>query len=146
MTAPYVGQQLPPHLQPPKKRSKAPIFIGVGVVVLAVVAFLAFGVFGVHTLFTDEKVAEDGPVFDSGAAADTPRREEVDVVTPAIRRARRAGLDVTGPLPADGLFALAARAPPAHAAPLPPPAPGARRAPGRPRRPPRTVRPPTPPP
>lgn len=38
-------------------------------------------------------------------------REEVDVVTPAIRRARRAGLDVTGPLPADGLFALAARAP-----------------------------------
>ena len=70
MTAPYVGQELPPHLQPPKKRSKAPIFIGVGVVVLAVVAFLAFGVFGVQTLFTDDEVAEEGPVFDSGAAAD----------------------------------------------------------------------------
>ena len=32
-------------------------------------------------------------------------REEVEVITPAIRRARRAGLDVEGPLPADGLFA-----------------------------------------
>ncbi len=37
-------------------------------------------------------------------------REEVEIVAPAIRRARRAGLDVKGPLPADGLFALAARA------------------------------------
>lgn len=68
MTAPYVGQQLPPHLQPPRK-SKAPLLIGAGVVVVAVVAFLAFGVFEVHTLFTDEEVAEEGPVFDSGAAA-----------------------------------------------------------------------------
>jgi hypothetical protein len=69
VTAPYVGQQLPPHLQPPAKRSKAPLVIGL-VVVVAVAAFLAFGVFGVHTLFTDEKVAEEGPVFASGAAAD----------------------------------------------------------------------------
>lgn len=37
-------------------------------------------------------------------------REDVEIVLPAVRRARRAGLDVTGPLPADGLFALAARA------------------------------------
>jgi len=59
--------QLPPHLQPPKK-SRAPLFIGAGVVVLAVVAFLAFGVFGVQTLFTDKEVAEAGPTFDSGAA------------------------------------------------------------------------------
>lgn len=34
-------------------------------------------------------------------------REEVDVLVPAIRKAKRAGLDVTGPLPADGLFAKA---------------------------------------
>jgi hypothetical protein len=33
------------------------------------VAVLAFGVFGVHTLFIDDKVDEDGPVFDSGVAA-----------------------------------------------------------------------------
>jgi hypothetical protein len=38
-------------------------------VVLAGVAFLAFGVFGVHTLFIDDKVDEAGPVFDSGVAA-----------------------------------------------------------------------------
>ena len=32
-------------------------------------------------------------------------REEVEVIAPAVRRARAARLDVTGPLPADGLFA-----------------------------------------
>jgi len=43
----------------------------VTLVALAGVAFLAFGVFGVHTLFIDDKVDEDGPVFDSGVAAAT---------------------------------------------------------------------------
>jgi hypothetical protein len=38
---------------------------------LAGVAYLAFGVFGVHTLFIDDRVDEDGPVFASGAGADT---------------------------------------------------------------------------
>jgi len=38
-------------------------------VVLVGVGFLAFGVFGVHTLFIDDKVDEAGPVFDSGVAA-----------------------------------------------------------------------------
>lgn len=33
------------------------------------IAYLAFGVFGVHTLFIDDTVDEDGPVFASGAAA-----------------------------------------------------------------------------
>lgn len=33
---------------------------------------LAFGVFGIHTEFFDDAVAEDGPVFDSGAVADNP--------------------------------------------------------------------------
>ncbi|MBX5480620.1 MAG: 4-hydroxythreonine-4-phosphate dehydrogenase PdxA [Myxococcaceae bacterium] len=36
-------------------------------------------------------------------------REEVEVIAPAIERARAEGLDVHGPLPADGLFARAAR-------------------------------------
>jgi hypothetical protein len=45
---------------------------GIGVVGLAVVAFLAFGVFGIHTEFFDDEVAEDGPVFDSGAVSDIP--------------------------------------------------------------------------
>jgi 4-hydroxythreonine-4-phosphate dehydrogenase len=35
--------------------------------------------------------------------------EEARVITPAIRRARRAGLDVSGPFAADGLFAKASR-------------------------------------
>jgi hypothetical protein len=38
-------------------------------VVLVGVGFLAFGVFGVHTLFIDDRVDEAGPVFDSGVAA-----------------------------------------------------------------------------
>lgn len=38
-------------------------------VVLAGGGFLAFGVFGVHTLVFDNVVDEDGPVFASGAAA-----------------------------------------------------------------------------
>ncbi|MEQ8718994.1 MAG: DM13 domain-containing protein [Acidimicrobiales bacterium] len=39
-------------------------------VVIAGLAWLAFGYFGVHTLFIDNKVDEDGPVFASGAVAD----------------------------------------------------------------------------
>lgn len=68
---PYEGTALPPHLQPPRQaRSKAPFVIGGAVVVLAVVAFLAFGVFGVHTAFIDDTVSEEGPTFASGASAD----------------------------------------------------------------------------
>ena len=40
-----------------------------GIVGLAVVGFLAFGVFGIHTAFIDDVVDEDGPVFASGAGA-----------------------------------------------------------------------------
>ncbi len=69
--APYTGNELPPHLQPPKqRRSKVPFVLGGLVVVLAVGAFLAFGVFGVHTAFIDDTVEEAGPTFDSGASAD----------------------------------------------------------------------------
>ena len=37
---------------------------------------VAFGYFGVHTLFIDDVVEEEGPVFDSGVAAGEP--DEVD--------------------------------------------------------------------
>ena len=40
-----------------------------GIVGIAVFAFLAFGVFGIHTAFIDDVVDEDGPVFASGAGA-----------------------------------------------------------------------------
>jgi 4-hydroxythreonine-4-phosphate dehydrogenase len=36
-------------------------------------------------------------------------REEIDVIAPAVRRARRLGLRVAGPFPAESLFATLAR-------------------------------------
>lgn len=53
------------------------------VVGAAVLAFLAFGVFGIHTLFIDDEVNEDVPVFASGAGpsglpSDAMTQEEVD--------------------------------------------------------------------
>ncbi len=36
-------------------------------------------------------------------------REEIDVIAPAVARLRQEGLDVSGPFPADSLFARAAR-------------------------------------
>lgn len=55
-----MSDQLPPHLRPPK-RSRAPLFLGIGVVAVVVAAFLAFGVFGVHTAFIDEEVSAEDP-------------------------------------------------------------------------------------
>jgi hypothetical protein len=52
------------------------------IVALAGVAVLAFGVFGVHTLFIDDRVDEDGPVFASGAAAATDTLPEVAAAPP----------------------------------------------------------------
>ena len=59
------------------------IIAPVTVVVLVGVAYLAFGVFGVHTLFIDDKVDEDGPVFASGAAAPTETLAEVAATVPS---------------------------------------------------------------
>ncbi len=50
-------------------RRNLKIILPVGAVAIAGLAFLAFGVFGVHTLFIDDKVDEAGPVFDSGVSA-----------------------------------------------------------------------------
>lgn len=40
-----------------------PLIIGVGIVLLAVVAWLAFGFFGIQSAFIDDEVNEAGPVF-----------------------------------------------------------------------------------
>ena len=50
-------------------RRNLKVLLPVTAVGLAGVAYLAFGVFGVHTLFIDDEVAEAGPVFDSGVTA-----------------------------------------------------------------------------
>ncbi len=63
-------------------RRNIKVLAPVTVVVLAGVAYLAFGVFGVHTLFIDDKVDEDGPVFASGAAAPTETLPEVADTAP----------------------------------------------------------------
>ncbi len=44
------------------------IVLPMSAVVVVGFAYVAFGVFGVHTLFIDDKVDEDGPLFDSGVA------------------------------------------------------------------------------
>jgi len=46
--------------------------IAAALVGLGVLAFLAFGAFGVHTKFIDDKVSEDGPVFASSAVGTEP--------------------------------------------------------------------------
>lgn len=53
-------------------RNNLKIAVPGALVGIAVLAFLAFGVFGIHTKFIDDKVSEDVPVFDSGAASNIP--------------------------------------------------------------------------
>ncbi|HUS42764.1 MAG TPA: DM13 domain-containing protein [Ilumatobacteraceae bacterium] len=69
-------------------RRNLKIVLPVAAVALVGVAVLAFGVFGVHTLFIDDKVDEAGPVFDSGTtasdvAADEPATTDVPLSTEA---------------------------------------------------------------
>ena len=59
--------------------------VGIGVAVLVVVVVLAFGVFGVHTLFIDDKVDEANPFEDIAAAPTTTTVRETaapDVTEP----------------------------------------------------------------
>ena len=53
-------------------RNNLKIALPVAVVLAGLVAFVAFGVFGIHTKFIDDEVSESGPVFSSGAAAELP--------------------------------------------------------------------------
>lgn len=52
--------------------------VPVALILAAGVAYLAFGVFGIHTLFIDDKVNEDTPVFASGANASGLPSDAVD--------------------------------------------------------------------
>jgi len=63
-------------------RRNLKVVLPLSVVLLAGVAFLAFGVFGVQTLFIDDEVDEDGPVFASGVVA-APDATVTPVVTEA---------------------------------------------------------------
>jgi hypothetical protein len=50
-----------------------------GVTGLALVLYLAFGVFGIHTAFIDDEVSEAGPVFASGAIVNQQTTDQEDV-------------------------------------------------------------------
>ena len=78
-------------------RRNLKIVLPVTVVGVVAVAVLAFGVFGVHTLFIDEKVDEDGPVFDSGVAAAAASVQTVppELEQPTASTAPAAGEPVT---------------------------------------------------
>jgi hypothetical protein len=80
----------------------------VSAVVVIGVAYLAFGVFGVHTLFIDDEVDEDGPVFDSGVAAATP----VETLQPAAEQtAEPAPEEPSAPPASEAPFVTEAPAP-----------------------------------
>ncbi len=53
-------------------RNNLRVAVPAAIVLVGVVAFLAFGVFGIHTKFIDDEVSESGPVFSSGAASELP--------------------------------------------------------------------------
>ena len=55
-----------------------PLLGGVAVVVVAFLAWLAFGFFGIQAAFIDNEVNEAGPIF---AGADTPTEAEQDATT-----------------------------------------------------------------
>ena len=62
-------------------RNNLKIALPVAVVLAGLVAFVAFGVFGIHTKFIDDEVSESGPVFSSGAAAELPPEVVDEAVT-----------------------------------------------------------------
>ena len=99
-------------------RRNLKIVLPVTAVVLAGLAYLAFGFFGVHTLFIDDEVDDAGPVFDSGAVAgDVAADEAVDdtstTAPPATTPADSApAADAADNAPADS-------APPVTAMPAP---------------------------
>ena len=96
-------------------RNHLKIVLPVTLVALAGAAYVAFGFFGVHTLFVDDTVDDAGPVFDSGvAAADVVADDPADEPTVTVPPADTPPEDS---VPAAG--APADSAPPVTAAPAP---------------------------
>jgi len=60
------------------RRLTRPVPLAIAGVGLALLAFLAFGVLGIHTAFIDEKVNEAGPIFRSEGASGLPSDDMAD--------------------------------------------------------------------
>lgn len=71
-----------------------------GLVGLGVLAFLAFGVFGVHTLVVDDVVDEGGPTFASGAV-EQDVLDEIDEVMENEDIPTEVAADEAEPMPGD---------------------------------------------
>lgn len=83
-------------------KSNLKIVVPAGILVIGVLAFLAFGVFGVHTLFIDDVVDEAGPVFDSGLNGDTidaDTRLEMDVAMEREGTERDTDIEIDDEMP-----------------------------------------------
>jgi hypothetical protein len=70
-----------PDPEPARRSRRLWLAVG-GVVAAGIAAFLAFGVFGVQTLFTDDEVNESGPTFDSGAQSETTVATDPETIDP----------------------------------------------------------------
>lgn len=58
--------------------SNKPLVLGLGAVGAAILAILAFGVFGIQTAFIDDEVSEAGPIFRSQGASGLPSDDMTD--------------------------------------------------------------------
>ena len=97
-------------------RNNLKIVLPVTAVVVAGLAWLAFGFFGVHTLFIDDTVDDAGPVFDSGvAAADVIADDEPTATLPPVGEPEA----TTPPASTPEAAAPEASAPPVTEAPTP---------------------------
>ena len=93
---------------------------GAAVGVLAGLAWVAFGYFGVHTLFFDEVVSEAAPVFDVPAAAPNPPTESDSSTAAAPADPVDSTTDATSaPTPPSPPSPTATPTPPTPTAPAP---------------------------
>ncbi len=93
--------------KPRKRRSKATVAGPPTIVALAFIAWLAYSIFGVQTLFTNAEVSETQPIFSSGAGAsglpsDAIRPELAAAMTQAMADDDLTVTDETGELPPGG--------------------------------------------
>ncbi|MGA7759536.1 MAG: DM13 domain-containing protein [Ilumatobacteraceae bacterium] len=98
-------------------RSNLKIVLPVTALVLGGLAFLAFGVFGVHTLFIDDEVDEAGPVFDSGVVAGDVLADEPVTTDAPASTAAAAATEAPSSTGAPGANEEALVAPPVETAP-----------------------------